>query len=203
MKRFLLIAGMVAAFGLGSAAAYAATSDKPPAPPGQGECEHGNSQKPCKDDPQPTHGKDCENHGNSGGVNEDHCATTTTETTTTTTSGTTPGTTTPQETTTPQGTTPTDSTPGGTPPDQTPSGETPPASSSSGPASTAAPVAASGPAAPEAPAAPDVQQAPQSLHEAATARVSAAQHSKVAGATASAPPASAPTTAPQAPPFTP
>jgi len=73
MKRFLLIAGMVAAFGLGSAAAYAATSDKPPAPPGQGECEHGNSQKPCKDDPQPTHGKDCENHGNSGGVNGGAC----------------------------------------------------------------------------------------------------------------------------------
>ena len=43
-------------------------------PPGQGECEHGNSEKPCKDDPQPDRGKDCDEHGQQGGVNEDHCA---------------------------------------------------------------------------------------------------------------------------------
>ena len=43
-------------------------------PPGQGECGHGNSQKPCKEDPQPDKGKDCEEHGNKGGENEDHCA---------------------------------------------------------------------------------------------------------------------------------
>ena len=71
MKRLIMIAGMVVAFGLGSAAAFAATSDKPPAPPGQPNCEHGNSQKPCKDDPQPNHGQDCEEHGNQGGQNED------------------------------------------------------------------------------------------------------------------------------------
>ena len=51
-----------------------AYAQKPPSPPGQGECEHGNSQKPCKDDPQPDRGKDCEEHGpKDGGVNEDHC----------------------------------------------------------------------------------------------------------------------------------
>ncbi len=83
MKRLIMIAGMVVAFGLGSAAAFAATSDKPPAPPGQPECEHGNSQKPCKDDPQPNHGQDCEEHGNQGGQNEDHCKTDTTPTETT------------------------------------------------------------------------------------------------------------------------
>jgi hypothetical protein len=73
MKRLIMIAAMIAAFGLGGAAAFAGTSDKPPSPPGQDECEHGNSQKPCKDDPQPDKGKDCDEHGNSGGVNEDHC----------------------------------------------------------------------------------------------------------------------------------
>jgi hypothetical protein len=54
-------------------------------------CDHGNSHKPCRPDPQPTHGKDCETHGNHGGINEDHCSgdsTTTTQppVTTTTTS---------------------------------------------------------------------------------------------------------------------
>jgi hypothetical protein len=42
-------------------------------PPGQGECDHGNSGQDCRPDPQPTHGQDCEEHGNQGGVNEDHC----------------------------------------------------------------------------------------------------------------------------------
>lgn len=61
----------VLAFGLGSVV-YA---DPPSSPPGQGECNHGNSNKPCKPDPQPDHGEDCEEHGpNEGGVNEDHCA---------------------------------------------------------------------------------------------------------------------------------
>lgn len=50
-----------------------AGNGKPPSPPGQEECEHGNAAKPCKDDPQPDKGKDCEEHGNQGGVNEDHC----------------------------------------------------------------------------------------------------------------------------------
>jgi len=134
MKRLIVIAAMLAAFGLGGAAAFAATADKPPSPPGRGECEHGNDQKACKDDPQTDHGQDCDQHGKQGGVNEDHCAgdSTTTETTTeettteettteTTTTGTTTGTTTestPGETTT---STPTESTP-----TQTSSSETTP-----------------------------------------------------------------------------
>lgn len=73
MKKLVLLSAMVAAFALGGAAALAGNLDKPSSPPGQGDCEHGNSQKPCKDDPQPEHGKDCEEHGNQGGVNEDHC----------------------------------------------------------------------------------------------------------------------------------
>ena len=82
MKKLIMIAAMVAAFGLGTAAAYAATSDKPPAPPGQPECEHGNSLAECRDDPSPN-GKDCEAHGKKGGQNEDHCKTETTPTETT------------------------------------------------------------------------------------------------------------------------
>ena len=74
MKKLIMLAAMIAVFGLGGAAAFAATSDKPPSPPGQDECEHGNSLKPCRDDPQPEKGKDCEEHGPfEGGVNEDHC----------------------------------------------------------------------------------------------------------------------------------
>jgi hypothetical protein len=120
MKRLIMIAGMVVAFGLGSAAAYAATSDKPPSPPGQPECEHGNGQKPCKDDPQPNHGQDCEEHGNLGGQNEDHCKTDTTPTETT------PTETTTTTETTPPGTTPTSTTPAETP--SSPSGSSSPAS---------------------------------------------------------------------------
>ena len=109
MKKLMVVAAMIAAFGLGGAAAFAASTDKPPSPPGQGECGHGNTGKPCKEDPQPDRGKDCENHGNHGGVNEDHCKgeeTTPTETTPTTPTETTP--TTPTETTP---TTPTETTP--------------------------------------------------------------------------------------------
>jgi hypothetical protein len=46
----------------------------PTSPPGQGECDHGNSQQSCKPDPQPSNGQDCDEHGpKDGGVNEDHC----------------------------------------------------------------------------------------------------------------------------------
>jgi hypothetical protein len=88
-----------------SGVAVAAGNEKPPSPPGQGECEHGNSAKPCKEDPQPDKGKDCEAHGNMGGVNEDHCT---------------------GEETTPTETTPTDSTPTETTPNDTTPGETVP-----------------------------------------------------------------------------
>ena len=40
---------------------------------GGGPCHHGNSNTPCKPDPQPSHGKDCLKHGNHGGENQDHC----------------------------------------------------------------------------------------------------------------------------------
>lgn len=44
-------------------------------------CDHGATSKSCRPDPQPEHGKECDKHGRHGGVNEDHCATTTTITT--------------------------------------------------------------------------------------------------------------------------
>jgi hypothetical protein len=82
-----MIVGMIAAFGLGGAVAAAATSDQPPSNPGSpaDDCSHGNSSQTCKDDPQPDHGKDCEDHGQARG-NEDHCdePTDTTDTTDTT-----------------------------------------------------------------------------------------------------------------------
>src|SRR5687767_7363819 len=132
MKKLIAIAAMIAAFGLGGAAAFAASTDKPPSPPGQGECEHGNSQKPCKEDPQPDKGKDCEEHGNQGGVNEDHClaGTTTggTTSTTTTTTGTTGVTTT--------GTTATTTTTGTTSGSTTSTTQTSPSTTTSPPTTT-------------------------------------------------------------------
>ena len=83
----LALAILVGVLGFAIAGVAAAGNGKPPSPPGQDACEHGNSGQPCKDDPQPDNGKDCEEHGNQGGVNEDHCNgedTTTTETTETT-----------------------------------------------------------------------------------------------------------------------
>lgn len=47
----------------------------------QDGCDHGHTGKPCRPDPQPTHGKDCVKHGKHGGINEDHCAGSTTTTT--------------------------------------------------------------------------------------------------------------------------
>jgi hypothetical protein len=90
-KRHAVAIVLVAALGvLGMASAGLATAT--PDPPGQGPCNHGNSGKECKPDPQPDYGKDCEEHGrHEGGVNEDHCLGGTTGTTTagTTTSSTT------------------------------------------------------------------------------------------------------------------
>lgn len=100
MRKCYAIMALLAALALGMFAASALAGNgggKPPAPPGQGECAHGNSGKPCKDDPQPEKGKDCEEHGKKGGVNEDHCKGTETTPTDTTPTETTP--TTPEETT--------------------------------------------------------------------------------------------------------
>jgi hypothetical protein len=103
----LVLALLVGVLGFAvSGVAVAAGQEKPATPPGQGECEHGNSAKPCKEDPQPDKGKDCEDHGNHGGVNEDHCA----GNEPTIPDETTPDDTTPDDTT-PDDTTPTETTP--------------------------------------------------------------------------------------------
>jgi hypothetical protein len=114
MKKILCLAApVVLALGVmtgGVVAAFAASSAPPPAPPGQGDCSHGNTGKACRPDPQPGQGKDCHTHGNDGvgGVNEDHCLGTapTTSTDVTTTSQTTTGQTTTNETTTNETTSP-------------------------------------------------------------------------------------------------
>ena len=124
MRKVALIAAMLMAFGFGGAAAFAATADKPPTPPGQPNCEHGNSGAECKEDPQPEHGGDCQEHGNKGGQNEDHCLDETTSTETT------PEETTPQETT-PEKTTPEETTPTETTPQETTPQETTPVDTSS------------------------------------------------------------------------
>jgi hypothetical protein len=121
----LLLAGVMGVLGFAVSGVAVAAGNEPP---GQGECGHGNTSKPCKDDSQPDKGKDCEAHGNNGGVNEDHCKgeeTTPTDTTTTdtTTTDSTPDETAPQETT---------STDGGSNPN------TPPSTGSSQPSSTPA-----------------------------------------------------------------
>jgi hypothetical protein len=56
-----------------------ASAQQPPAPPGQGPCSHGNTGKECKPDPS-ENGKDCDPHGQNGGINEDHCLAGTTTT---------------------------------------------------------------------------------------------------------------------------
>lgn len=118
MKSLLRKVGIVVAaamiMGFGVAVAMAGNGHGPPTggPPGQGECEHGNSGKDCKPDPQPGHGKDCEKHGKKGGVNEDHCTPTETTPTETTPTETTPTDTTPTTPTDTTPTTPTDTTPG-------------------------------------------------------------------------------------------
>ncbi len=108
MKKFLIALAVAATVALPVGAAMA----DPPVdgPPGQGECEHGNSGQTCVPDPQPEHGQECEEHGQEGGVNEDHCLDTTTTSTvspsptvtdtTTTTAPTTPPEVTETETTT-------------------------------------------------------------------------------------------------------
>jgi hypothetical protein len=167
-----------------SGIATAGNTAKPPSPPGQPDCEHGNSGQACKPDPQPDHGKDCEAHGNSGGMNEDHCLeeTTTTDTTTTTETTTTIDTTTTDTTTTTETT-------------QTTLTETTPSSSSTPPA--AAPQES-----PEQPSAPEVESPsspplvgtpPKSQAMPAKAKPKAAVKGFVAPK---------PTRAPQAPPFT-
>jgi LPXTG-motif cell wall-anchored protein len=56
----------------------------------QDGCDHGRTGRECRPDPSPN-GKDCEVHGQHGGVNEDHCLSTTTTTTAPPTTATTSG----------------------------------------------------------------------------------------------------------------
>ena len=70
---------------LGFAASFALAdpgngNGPPPTVPGSpGDvCSHGASDKPCRSDPQPSHGQDCQDHGAAKG-NEDHCAGATTQ----------------------------------------------------------------------------------------------------------------------------
>ncbi len=97
---YVVAAMLLAAAGF-TVAAYATPPEG--GPPGQGECEHGNSGQECKPDPQPGHGQDCDEHGNHGGVNEDHCLPENPPTCTVdcTPTGTTPTETTPTTPTTP------------------------------------------------------------------------------------------------------
>lgn len=139
MKRLRILIVAIGLFAIGATAAVA-LADKPPSPPGKDPCSHGNTGKPCKPDPQPDRGKDCEKHGKEGGVNEDHCkgeatttTTDTTDTTTTTNTTTTTETTTTTNTTTTQGTT-TSSTPTTTTTSTTPSTSTTPGSTTTTPA---------------------------------------------------------------------
>jgi cytoskeletal protein RodZ len=93
----LLALGLVAASWVTGASAQ-----QPPEPPGQGPCSHGNTGKECKPDPS-ANGKDCDPHGQNGGVNEDHCLATPTTTDVVTTTD--PAVTTHEATTTDETTT--------------------------------------------------------------------------------------------------
>jgi hypothetical protein len=142
----ILGAILVALGGVAAVAADPGNGNGPPATvpgsPGD-DCSHGNSGKDCRPDPQPEHGKECDDHGNARG-NEDHCGPVDT-----TPDETTPDETTPDETT-PVETTPVETTPVETTPEVT-------TSTPETPETPSAPVATT-PAAPEtaAPAAPPV-----------------------------------------------
>ena len=177
MKKLIMLGAMIAVFGLGTAAALAGTSDRPPSPPGQPDCEHGNSQKPCKDDPQPEHGNECDEHGNLGGQNEDHCKNETTPTDTT-----------------PTPTTPTATTPADTTPTDTTSGETS-STETTATATTATETPSSPQAEPHVFTPPASQQPAQS--QPVSKELAQSQAASVAGAVAR------PSKAPQLAPFTP
>jgi LPXTG-motif cell wall-anchored protein len=107
----------------------------------QDGCDHGHTGKACKPDPS-TNGKDCEVHGQHGGVNEDHCLTTSSTTTTTgptVTTVTTTGTTGTTATTSPSTTTTTGpgTTTTSTSPVASPSGTTPTSAVTASPESAA------------------------------------------------------------------
>jgi hypothetical protein len=74
LKKLLIGATIALSVLLPLGVAYA---DPPTNPPGQGECQNGNSDHTCAPDPNPDNGQECQEHGNNGGANENHCLTTT------------------------------------------------------------------------------------------------------------------------------
>ncbi|MEI2779026.1 MAG: hypothetical protein V9G19_24275 [Tetrasphaera sp.] len=76
MNRRIVRLAAAAALAFGSVGVTATTAFADPGNSHSNQedgCTHGNSGQPCRPDPQPNHGKDCDVHGNWGGVNEDHC----------------------------------------------------------------------------------------------------------------------------------
>ncbi len=67
----IMVAGLLT-FGAMPLVATSATASPAHSEQGDGS-DHGNSNKPARQDPQPDKGKDCMEHGRWGGVNEDHC----------------------------------------------------------------------------------------------------------------------------------
>jgi hypothetical protein len=171
----IVLALIVGVLGFAVSGIAVAGNGQPPSPPGQGECEHGNSGAACKDDPS-ENGKDCEAHGNNGGVNEDHCKGDETTPTETTPTETTPTETTPTETTP---SSPSSTPPATVPQETTPAESTPPES---------APV--------EAPTPPSIVGTPPKAQHAPAQK---AAKTAVLGLSSKSP---KPTRQPQAPPFT-
>jgi hypothetical protein len=56
------------------AAVPSVSAGEPPFGNDGGSC-HGANQSTCRPDPQPSHGQDCQPHGNNPDGNDDHCAT--------------------------------------------------------------------------------------------------------------------------------
>jgi hypothetical protein len=73
MKKVLFLAAAAAL--LMSATAFAGNPHGNP-PGNDGQLCHGHNQASCRPDPQPSHGQDCQPHGNNPDGNDDHCAST-------------------------------------------------------------------------------------------------------------------------------
>lgn len=63
---------VLAVFSILAFNAITLAGDPPPGNDG-GNC-HGANQASCRPDPQPSHGQDCDEHGNNPDGNDDHCA---------------------------------------------------------------------------------------------------------------------------------
>jgi len=65
---------VIALVAIGILIAWTATPSSAKTPPGNdgGYC-HGANHESCRPDPQPSHGQDCQPHGNNPDGNDDHC----------------------------------------------------------------------------------------------------------------------------------